>query len=261
MSTLTRCGICGEQTEIELEFPTFDGTGKKEKRIIACKCKCMRDEQKRLEQRLKFEEKQRRINDLKKLSLIDERLKDAKFSNFKKTRDNAKMVKTAMRYVDKFDELYSKNQGLLLYGDVGTGKSYIAAVIANELMERLNTVVYTSFIKLINEMKVDFDSNDFIKKINEATLLVLDDFGAERVTDYAIEKVYDIIDSRYRCGKPLIITTNIPFEQMKNCSDVRYSRIYDRIFEMCYPVEATGLSWRKKEAASRFEAARQILEG
>lgn len=261
MSFLARCDICGEQIEVELYFPTFDGTGRKEKRIIARKCKCKREEQKRYEQRLEFEEKQRKINDLKKLSLIDERLKDARFSNCKKTRDNAKMIKVAMRYVDKFDELYSKNQGLLFYGDVGTGKSYIAAVIANELMERLSTVIYTSFIKLINEMKLDFDSNDLISRINTASLLILDDFGAERLTDYAVEKVYDIIDSRYRSGKPIIITTNIPFEQMKNCSDIRYSRIYDRIFEMCYPVEAKGLSWRKKEAVSRFDTVRQILEG
>ena len=85
--------------------------------------------------------------------------------------------------------------------------------------------------------------------------------GAERGTDYAIEKVYDIIDSRYRSNKPVILTTKLTIEQMKSCDDIRYSRIYDRIFEMCYPVKVNGFSWRKKEAVSRYGVAKKLLEG
>ena len=48
---------------------------------------------------------------------------------------------------------------------------------------------------------------------------------------------------------------------MKSCDDIRYTRIYDRIFEMCYPVKVTGFSWRKKEAASRYGVAKKLLEG
>ena len=62
-------------------------------------------------------------------------------------------------------------------------------------------------------------------------------------------------------GHPIILTTNLTMEQMKNCEDIRYNRIYDRIFEMCYPVKVSGLSWRKREAASRYAATKQILEG
>ena len=75
-----------------------------------------------------------------------------------------------------------------------------------------------------------------------------------------IKKVYDIIDSRYRNGKPVILTTNLSIEQMKSCDDIRYTRIYDRIFEMCYPVKVNGFSWRKKEAASRYGVVKKLLE-
>ena len=89
----------------------------------------------------------------------------------------------------------------------------------------------------------------------------IDDLGAERGTDFTLEKVYDIIDSRYRSGKPAIFTTNLTMGQMKECTDIRYNRIYDRIFEMCYPVKFSGLSWRKREAAGRYASMKKILEG
>ena len=97
--------------------------------------------------------------------------------------------------------------------------------------------------------------------MNSAKLLIIDDLGAERSTDFALEKVYNIIDSRYRAGLPMILTTNLTLKEMKEATDIRYSRIYDRIFEVCYPMEFTGPSWRKVEASRRFEEMRQFLEG
>lgn len=151
----------------------------------------------------------------------------------------------------------------MFYGDVGTGKSFTAAVIANELMDRLHPVIMTSFIKLLADAKgKKFDENgDTINRLNEAALLVIDDLGAERSTDYAIEMVYNVIDGRYRSGKPIILTTNLSLDEMKAEKDIRYSRIYDRIFEMCYPVKFTGLSWRKREASHHYQEMKKILEG
>lgn len=101
----------------------------------------------------------------------------------------------------------------------------------------------------------------FTNKLNSVKLLIIDDLGAERSTDYALEKVYGIIDNRYRAKKPLILTTNLTLRQMQEATDIRYARIYDRIFEMCYPMEFSGVSWRKREAAQRYEETRKILEG
>lgn len=96
--------------------------------------------------------------------------------------------------------------------------------------------------------------------LNVAKLLIIDDLGAERSTDYALEKVYNIIDSRYLSGKPLILTTNMTLKDMQESEDIRYRRIYDRIFEMCFPVRFAGRSWREKAASKRFDAMKNLME-
>lgn len=60
-------------------------------------------------------------------------------------------------------------------------------------------------------------------------LLIIDDFGIERGTEYALEQVYNIIDARYRSKKPLIVTTNLTLTDLKNPQDVAHARIYDRL--------------------------------
>lgn len=259
---LLHCTVCGERTEREIDMPLFDGNGGSKKVRVHCACRCEREEREAQEQRMRYEEERRQIDSLKRLSLIDAKSKDVYFRTYQIKQENQKVFGIAKRYVENFDKMYSQSQGLLFWGDVGTGKSYTAAAIANELMERLNLVIMTSFVKLLQDMQgFDVDDGSYMNRLNRAKLLIIDDLGAERGTDYALEKVYDIIDSRYRSGKPAIFTTNLTMQQMKECTDIRYNRIYDRVFEMCYPVKFEGLSWRKKEAADRFASTRKILEG
>lgn len=202
------------------------------------------------------------IASLKKQSLMDERLRDACFDNFKQTKDNAYNLKLCQRYARHFDEMLEKNQGLLFYGGVGTGKTFAAACIANHLLNQRVPVVMTSFVKLLETMQ-GFKEEDgvLISRLNRAKLLIIDDLGAERSTDFALEKVYNIVDSRYRARLPIILTTNLSMAEMKETVDIRYSRIYDRIFELCYPMQFTGPSWRKREASRRFDEMRSFLEG
>ena len=96
--------------------------------------------------------------------------------------------------------MMTKNQGLLFYGDVGTGKTFSAACIANYLLNRKIPTVMTSFVKIIGnaDLRNREESMYFTDRLNRAKLLIIDDLGAERGTDYALERVYDIIDSRYR---------------------------------------------------------------
>ena len=256
------CSICGKVVEKEIGMPLLDGSGRQKKMIVHCMCRCQVEENEAYERKIKFEEEQRTIDNLRQLSLMDARLKEVRFATYQVTEENRRIFGIAKRYVENFSEMLTKGQGILFWGNVGTGKSYTAAAIANELLRQMQPVIMTSFIRLLNEMS-DFEKGDseYIAKLNRAKLLIIDDLGAERGTDYSLEKVYDIIDSRYRTGKPIILTTNLEISQMKNCDDIRYNRIYDRIFEMCYPVKVDGMSWRKKEAAARFSETKHILEG
>lgn len=258
---LLHCIKCGERVEKVIDFPLFDGSGKSEQRKVRIQCRCEREEKEAYDNKMKFDEEQRYINELRKLSLMDVKLREVNFNTYKVSDDNKKLLGIAKKYVENFNEMYKNGQGLLFWGDVGTGKSYTAAAIANELLNNQVSVIMTSFIKLVNEMgNLDTDASAYITRLNQAKLLIIDDLGAERGTDYSLEKVYDIIDSRYRTGKPIILTTNLRFEEMKNCEDIRYNRIYDRIFEMCYPVKVVGMSWRKKEAVARFDNMKKMLE-
>lgn len=258
---LLHCSVCGDVVERILPFPTFDGTGNKKDMRVHVMCTCQKKEKEEYEAEQRKLEEMRVVEGLRKLSLMDEKLIQARLSTFTETEDNARLLKIVQNYISNFDKMLSENQGLLLWGPVGTGKSYAAAVIANELLDRRTSVVMTSFIKILKEVGTFDTDNGKIEKINQSKLLIIDDLGAERGTDYTLERVYDIIDSRYRSNKPIILTTNLTMEQMKNCDDIRYNRIYDRIFEMCYPVKVTGLSWRKREAASRYAETKKILEG
>lgn len=100
---------------------------------------------------------------------------------------------------------------------------------------------------------------DYIDSIGRYDLLILDDLGVERNTSYAMEQMFQVVDRRYRSCKPLIVTTNLSLEQMKNAPDVEHSRIYGRILEYCAPILFSGKDMRKNNADTTKTTAREIL--
>ena len=254
---LLYCGQCNTRKEREIIW--FDGIPNK----VPVMCKCRAEEERLKKEQMQKEEEMRSIQRAKVSSMMDDTFRTACFANYQIRNGNERHLKVAKKYCIEFSKMYERNQGLLFWGTVGTGKSYTAACIANYLLEANTSVVMTSFVRILQEMQ-GFDrerEETFTNKLNSVKLLIIDDLGAERSTDYALEKVYGIIDNRYRAKKPLILTTNLTLRQMQEATDIRYARIYDRIFEMCYPMEFSGVSWRKREAAQRYEETRKILEG
>ena len=90
--------------------------------------------------------------------------------------------------------------------------------------------------------------------------LEIDDFGMERGTEYGLEQVYSVIDSRYRSGKPLIATTNLTLEELQHPQDTPHARIYDRLTSMCAPVRFTGSNFRKETAQEKLERLKQLMK-
>lgn len=255
---LLYCGVC--RTKKQTRLPALDFTGGREI-IVPCICKCKVEENKRKEEEEKKRQEMQRLERLKASSLMDAKLKAARLDGYQVDGDNQKIYNLAGNYVKRFDEMYEKRQGLLFWGAVGTGKSYTAACIANELLDQMIPVVMTSFVKILQNIQGNPDEEERIMAgLNVAKLLIIDDLGAERSTDYALEKVHNIIDSRYLSGKPLILTTNMTLKDMQESEDIRYRRIYDRIFEMCFPVRFAGRSWREKAASKRFDAMKNLME-
>lgn len=108
-----------------------------------------------------------------------------------------------------WEQMKDGNHGLLLWGKVGTGKSCFAGCIANAFMEQEIPVRMTNYALILNDLAAKFEGrNEYIDPFCRYPLLIIDDFGMERGTEYSLEQVYNVIDSRYRSGKPLIVTTN-----------------------------------------------------
>ena len=180
--------------------------------------------------------------------LQDRRLYDCTFAN-----DNGKtpgLTAKAKRYVEHWEDAARKNIGLLLFGDVGTGKSFLAGCIANALLEQDVPVLMTNFPTILNRMTGLFGSEraDFLASLNAYDLLILDDLGAERGTEYALEQVFAVIDARYRSRKPLVVTTNLTLDALKHPDDLSHARIYDRILEICAPILFGGENLRVEKA-------------
>ena len=146
-------------------------------------------------------------------------------------------------------------------GDVGTGKSFVAACIANALLEQGIPVLMTNFSKILNQMGAMYSEERYryIASFSNYSLLILDDLGIERSTEYALEQVYAVIDERYKSGLPVIITTNLKIAEIRNPEDVVYARIYSRILEMCTPVRISGEDRRKSIGKENSRSLRRYL--
>lgn len=246
------CGKCNTAKQIVVPWP--DGTEHK----VGCLCKCATEERDAERRREKAEQEQRRINALRVNGIQDSDLRGCTFENARPLP----MIDRAKRYVDKWPQMRAENIGLLMWGDTGNGKTYAAACIANALIERGIPVLVTSFGKILSAVTGMFADErvKYIDSLQEFPLLVLDDLGAERQSQFALETVYSVIDNRYKAKLPIIVTTNTTIAELKNAPNMDYQRIYDRLLEMCVPLHFTGESLRKAAAAEKLARARQLFE-
>ena len=251
---LIHCGICGKKKQCRVEIVL---QGKKLIRTPPVPCDCRQKVSDEAVKRKESIERAEKLKLLRSMSLMDKKFENLYFSSLQQTKFNERPLKIARRYVERFDLMYQKCQGMLFYGPPGTGKSYLAAAIANELMEMQKSIIMTSFVKILDKTA---ESESLVDSLNQADLLIIDDLGAERETSYALECVYNVIDSRYRANKPMLLTTNLGVDELKNSDNIQYRRVYDRILEICYPVEFTGPSWRRKEAGTRYNEMLKLLE-
>jgi DNA replication protein DnaC len=258
---LKTCPKCGGNKEFIL---TIAG----EKRKVPCLCKCEAEKRDKLAELEKQKQKIMRLEKLRSHSLMGKQFENCTFENFEVDKSNKGMYKLGKNYCDNWQEMKEKNMGLLLYGPPGTGKTYLAFCIANELLSEMVPVVAISSIGLLNKIKETYRSwgregeAEVINNLKNASLLILDDLGAENNTDWAKEKIYEIIDSRYRDKKPCIITTNLTREGLKEklTGEDGVSRTYDRIIEMCYPIKVQGQSRRVKSAKEKEEVIKRLLD-
>ena len=225
-------------------------------RKIPCMCKCQMNEY------LASEKEKREVKRNARIRMLGEKFVDATFDNAMIVDDNKKVMEICRRYSESFEKMQEMNQGLLLMGSSGTGKTYAASCIVNALLDKGKRCMVVNAVDMAKELNAfaKDGATEYEDRLTRADLLVIDDFGAERSTKFSTERMYKAINIRYLSGKPLILTTNITssaafFEDATQ----EQKRIYDRLFENCTPVSFTGKSWRVRMASRRAKNLSAIL--
>ncbi len=249
---LLYCGKCRTPKQFRMDVPPLEG------RLLPHPCRC---EQERLDQEAAEQEARRyrqTVADLKRRGFTDPAMREWTFAN---DNDKCPQMKHARFYVEHWDTMQEENIGYLLWGGVGTGKSYFAGCIANALMEQEVAVRMTNFALILNDLTASFEGrNEYISRLCRAPLLILDDFGMERGTEYGLEQVYNVIDSRYRSRRPLIVTTNLSLQDLQHPQDTAHARIYDRLLEMCAPIRFSGENFRKATAQDKLTRLKNLMD-
>lgn len=248
---LLHCWQCHKPKEVLVQFPWG------EEKVVA-QCDCQLAELKKQEEARKLRLRTEKIERLRARGFQDQAMRSWTFDADDGT--SPELMRKMKAYVRKFQQMREENRGLLLYGTVGTGKTFAAACVANELIDRNIPVIMTSFPRIINALQGTWENRQqYLDDLNDCDLLVIDDFAVERQTEYVQEIIYEVIDSRYKIGYPLILTTNLTAQELKNPGDISKSRIYSRILEMCHPIEVKGADRRRKAILNDYAKMEKLL--
>ena len=223
-----------------------------------CICQCQSEARELELAKEKQLQEQQRIARVKANGLQDASLRQFTFAN--DTGINPEIQK-AHSYVEHWSEMKATATGLLLWGNVGTGKSFFAGCIANALLDQGVPVLMTNFSRILNALTGMFsdDRNKYIDSLNHYSLLIIDDLGMERGTEYALEQVFNVIDARLRSNLPLIVTTNLTLDELKHPADLAHERIYSRVLERCIPLKIDNQNIRQMKAQENFTRTKQLL--
>lgn len=248
---LLHCKKCDGKRETIITL--FD-----KERKVRCICKCQKEKMEAEEEARRNEERMQQIEKIRQTGFQDSQL--IKWTFYNDDGSQPELMKAARNYVENFKNFKKDGRGLLLYGNVGSGKTYVAACIANALVDKGTPVMMTNFARIANKLQESFEGRQaYLDSLNKFDLLVIDDLAAERKTEYMQEIVFNVVDARYRSGLPMIITTNLGITAIRNSTETAEQRVFDRILEKCLPLEVKGKSHRRKTLKNDYQDMKAML--
>ncbi len=247
-----KCGFCSKNLKpigFDYLYVNYD------KNMIEYeRCNCEKAIQFWKEFDLEQEEKQRQeknrkiINNIYKDNYMKKRLQKYNFENFSDTYKEKNVINQLIKFTDSCIKSEMKN-GLIIYGNIGYEKTYLAACIANKMIEKNKIALMEKSSSIIDRIKESFNKDglsetQIIELYSNVDMLIIDDFGNENLSRWALEKLYKIISSRYDNELPIVITTRYNkeqlIEQLSTENDIEIAEeIVEVLNEMCYGIAIT----------------------
>lgn len=260
-----RCEYCGrllQPTGLLIDF--FGG-----KRLVRQKdeyelCDCEGAKEHRKREALKWEEQQKAEQEQAYRKWIEraviegrigKRFVNRTFDSFTVTPEKQEAYDTTKAFADNFPHHLETGEGLMLAGGYGTGKTHLAAAIFHEVIKQGYQPIFGTLISLLGQVKASYDGageseDKIIRRYAKCNLLIIDDLGKERPTEWLLEKAYHIINSRYEDCLPVVVTTNYGIDELAKRLAVGENSqtaeaIVSRIYEMCQGVLMNWGDYRK----------------
>lgn len=248
-----KCGFCNKNLNpIGLDY-LYANYDKNMIEYERCNCEKVVQFWKKID--LEQEEKQRQekyrkiINNIYKDNYMKKRLQKYNFENVSDTYEDTFIINQLIKFTDLCVKSEMKN-GLIIFGNIGYEKTYLVACIANKMIEQNKIVLMEKSSSIIDKIKESFNKDglsetQIIELYSNVDMLIIDDFGNENLSRWALEKLYKIISSRYDNELPIVITTRYNKEQLiEQLSTENDTKIAEEIVgvlnEMCYGISIVG---------------------
>ena len=176
------------------------------------------------------------------------RLKEARgIRTLERTFDSfdASRQPKAFRMCKDYLGKYQTGNSLLIIGGYGTGKTHLASAIANAQLEDGVPALYDTWAGHLQRLKDEFANGErrHLALMKKVDVLILDDLGKDKLTEWNNEVLFEVINYRYEHRKPVVITTNATPRELEE----RNPAVYSRLCEMCELVTMTGRDYRKEK--------------
>lgn len=215
------------------------------------RCNCIKAQKYWKEQDEKEYQENRRkhyreiINKIYKENYMGRKLQNQNFENFHSNLANELAVKVAKDYTNKCISKI-QNNGMIITGESGVGKTHLAAAIANRLIENDKIVLMGRLTTLLDRIKETFhdntkSENELIELYSNVDMMIIDDLGTEKISSWALEKLYTIIQNRIENNLPIIITTRFDkkglIDRFNQCQDKQLvDAIISKMYQICYGI-------------------------
>ncbi|WP_020006192.1 ATP-binding protein [Salinicoccus albus] len=231
-----KCEECNHELKI-VTITYTDGT--QEEKRAGCVCEATR----------RANEKQKEINarTFDKGSIMHGDYREKTLDDYQaETKEQSVALRSARKYIDTFDEQMKNRRNIIFQGMFGTGKTHLAAAIRNELSKKNYKALFMSLPDYIDRVKQEFKETNqrhpIYKMAQDADLLVLDDVGANRMTDFEVSELFRLVEAR--TGKCTVYTTN--YDSNDFISSRELHRVFSRMMSNTAVIVLNGDDYREK---------------